>query len=74
MSAGEDGGAAFPAPGDEEFPREWGMSLRDYFAAQALAGLLHHYHEGRAVSTDPFNDISEVAYEYADAMLEARKR
>lgn len=45
-----------------------GMSLRDYFATQALAGLL----------ADPQRDggfdlYAYEAYRYADAMLEARK-
>jgi len=44
-----------------------GMTLRDYFAGQALAGMLAHgvSHEGEAVA-------AEVAYSYADDMLKAR--
>ena len=45
-----------------------GMTLRDYFAAQALAGLLAkntaHYPEW----------IAKRAYEHADEMLKARAR
>ena len=45
-----------------------GMSLRDYFAATALSGLLQY-------SNDSYDDdaISELAYQLADAMMEARK-
>jgi len=45
-----------------------GMTLRDYFAAQALAGRL-------ADGTDRLRQsVAEEAYAYADAMLEAREQ
>jgi hypothetical protein len=43
-----------------------GMSLRDYFAGQALAGLA----QDESVTA---KRAGEIAYEMADAMLEARK-
>jgi len=45
-----------------------GMSLRDYFAATALSGLLQY-------SNDSYDDdaIAQLAYSLADAMMEARK-
>jgi hypothetical protein len=46
-----------------------GMTLRDWFAGQALAALIQHY-EGDDGSMD---GIPTSAYEYADAMIEARK-
>ena len=59
-----DGGAAFPVMYVSE-----GMTLRDYFAGQALAGAL----------ADPnFNmppaQLAELAYMEVDAMLAARER
>ncbi len=59
-----DGGAAFPVMYVSE-----GMTLRDYFSGQALAGAL----------ADPnFNmppaQLAELAYMEADAMLAARER
>lgn len=65
-----DGGPAFPvqafaAPGSEV---AWGMSLRDWFAGQALAGLVSEH--GRYDSTGAALD----AYSIADAMLRARER
>lgn len=45
-----------------------GMSLRDYFAATALSGLLQ---EANAHFAD--DAIAELAYQLADAMMEARK-
>lgn len=79
MSAGkkiEDGGPAFPQNLPDDFV--WrlpgdpgGMSLRDWFAGQALSGI---------VATDAFDLSSEshqngwarCAYQIADAMLKAR--
>lgn len=45
-----------------------GMSLRDYFAGQALAGAMADSN----VSGDP-ESLAEAAYTVADAMLAARK-
>ena len=47
-------------------PIERGMSLRDWFASQALVGLL-------AAPVVPDEPRAVLAYRYADAMLEARK-
>lgn len=46
---------------------EDGMTLRDYFAAKALQGLI-------ASGDDPFliSDMAKSAYAMADAMLKAR--
>ena len=52
-----------------------GMTLRDYFAAKAMQGgigLVPHMATPTVDKTVP-QIISEMAYEYADAMLEARK-
>lgn len=57
----DDGGDAFPHP-DGSF----GMSLRDYFAGQAMQAWIHHY-------GDTKEGTAEAAYDYADAMLAARK-
>ena len=62
-----DGGPAFPAmtPGGYCTP---GMTLRDWFAGQALAALITS-----EVNESQHGD-SEDAYMYADAMLAARDR
>ena len=44
------------------------MSLRDYFAGKALTGLVL----GNDYGSSSDADIAKGAYEYADAMLEAR--
>ena len=46
-----------------------GLSLRDYFAAAALRALISHNRYG-SVSDE---NIAKGSYEYADAMLAARK-
>jgi hypothetical protein len=66
----ETGGHAFPAMNDNGY---WvkGMTLRDYFAAKAMQGLL----------ADPdwrmdmdFNETALAAYQQADEMLKAREQ
>ena len=64
-------------PSDTEF--EWsggtkrethtGMTLRDYFAGQALVGMLKH----QEAFENP-DKTGAWAYEYADAMLEERSK
>jgi hypothetical protein len=54
---------AFPRT---QWPNETGMTLRDYFAAKALANE-YTQHNG-----DP-NKIAEWAYALADAMMKARE-
>lgn len=76
MSTRNDGGPAFPcAPIFDERRGEMlqyaseGMTLRDYFAAKALAGIASVYHESWTATS-----AAAAAYELADAMLEARDR
>tara|TARA_R110000868_G_C10476086_1_gene728792 strand:+ start:347 stop:574 length:228 start_codon:yes stop_codon:yes gene_type:complete len=65
-----DGGPAFPVTGcvHPNGNAIVGMSLRDYFAGQALAGILASANFG---STKDW--IGGKAYEAADSMLAARK-
>jgi len=69
----EDGGGAFPH-GDPTHGGDLGMTLRDYFAAAALQGLLAKYGNAEEVKRS-FETIVQATtcYEYADAMIEARK-
>lgn len=64
-----DGGPAFPTLDNTEHWRHLGVSIRDYFAAAALNGMLSN-----SKNYDSFDGYSDAAYEYADAMLERRKR
>lgn len=49
-----------------------GLSLRDYFAAAALQGLLAH--QGADGSEGQQRKLAALAYASADALLAARKR
>ena len=75
MSQTNNGGPAFPSTDAKGFVSD-GMSLRDYFAGQALAGILadperHGFNELHA-ECEFF--IAEDAYIVADAMLVARQK
>lgn len=67
----ETGGPAFPYPGifnpyDNDVGQWQGMKLRDYFAAAAIAALIH---------TNPrysTNKNAQTAYRIADAMLHVK--
>lgn len=75
MSDIEDGGPAFPRmPYDVRHP---GMTLRDWFAGQALdiaaaAEIAAPTHCGNS-NSPTYKGIAARAYLLADAMLEARK-
>jgi hypothetical protein len=75
-----DGGPAFARPasvdpssgtlsdGDSVIAEQRGMTLRDYFAAQALAGYSGSEHEYATTSA-----TAKHCYDLADAMLRARE-
>ena len=68
--------SAFPWTADdgEMIQGEKGMTLRDYFAAQAMQGAIAHglFNADKA-SSGYAEYVANVAYVYADAMLKARK-
>lgn len=68
----EQGGPAFPQSvmndeGEIYYFHDWhGMSLRDYFAAQAMQGIQSRVNWS-------VESIAELAYKQADEMLKMRK-
>lgn len=79
----KDGGPAFPQPpcpncGVQHEPEHVpGMSLRDYFAAQALPVVITAYvaANGNGCAADhALRNIPALAFKYADAMLAERKK
>lgn len=77
----EDGGMAFPHVELRENTASWpaksfdevrhaGMSLRDWFAGQALAGMLN----SKALAHLNYDVQAATAYQYADAMLAERAK
>ena len=68
MSNTSTGGPAFPRGEIQTAP---GMTLRDYFAAKAMQGILAGTHP-IVKETEPLPTVARVAYAQADAMLKAR--
>lgn len=70
----DGGGHAFPQveaiqnAWHKDYGKDRGMTLRDYFAAKALTGLLADSELDHIA-----NRYAELAYALADAMLKARK-
>ena len=74
MGERQDGGPAFPLTVPDKYGRApSGMSLRDWFAGQALAGLMSD--PGlRPCSVEEFEHMAARLYQVADAMLAARQK
>ncbi len=74
MSAKPGGGPAFPTerpiPGYSKTGIRGGMSLRDYFAGQALTG----FATMPGFNHDNGQHAAKICYELADAMLAAREK
>jgi hypothetical protein len=71
---------AFPYAAVHGCNGEYGMTLRDYFAAQAVSAILDQYDftffaedEGKQVGDTFAFSVAKNAYSMADAMMEARK-
>lgn len=82
----EDGGPAFPlSRSQQSIDFKWGMSLRDYFAAKAMASIVENWRTMHEADEDGNSEIwpsigdinaknaAAKAYKIADAMLAARK-
>ncbi len=76
MSNTNTGGPAFPTgelrnldTNEIVLSASQGITLRDYFAAKAMQGLVTHAH----VLEWPEEAIADAAYRQADAMLKARE-
>lgn len=76
----DTGGAAFPCEQHETQDGRWndsfepGMTLRDYFAAKAMQGVMGSG-TSMQIGTDHRKSMLDIAiaiYSMADAMLEAR--
>ena len=67
-----DGGPAFPHDGQQDYTG--GMTLRDYFAAQAMQPLvLAAMQVAGPESSVDFASIAASAYRMSDSMLKARE-
>ncbi len=64
----KDGGPAFPCEW-KDFSPTHGMTLRDYFAAKAMQGMLCEHEQ----LPDDNSTLARWSYDIADAMLAARE-
>ncbi|WP_404704948.1 hypothetical protein [Yersinia vastinensis] len=73
MADKETGGLAFPFNdiGGDCYP---GMTLRDYFAAKAMAALISRYDSVNIDKEGVAEEIANSANKLADAMLAARSK
>jgi hypothetical protein len=65
--ARDDGGPAFPSTGNI-FANNGGMTKREWYAGQALAGLRSLQRDGKIM---PSEEAAEKAFADADAMIKA---
>lgn len=73
MSKHTDGGPAFPTPWAAGTATEGGMTMRDWFAGQAMQGMLASANSGGRWDAD-HDILTGEAYDIADAMLKERKK
>ena len=78
-----DGGPAFPQERTLDcgsLEECEGLSIRDYFAAKVLAAICSkepNFEERVSMENDPvawMDSIAEIAYQYAESMIEERKK
>ena len=84
MNEKKDGGSAFPEVisdrdnnGQYDTYSYGGMSLRDYFAGQALVGILANgtYRTGKGVNEKTFDKaLAETVYGLADTLIAEREK
>ncbi len=80
MATKYDGGLAFPglAQHSQAVDIHEGMSLRDWFAGQALVGIAHWNRQQGGSYADvcslELEDNARLAYQFADAMLAEREK
>jgi ATP phosphoribosyltransferase len=82
MTTKDDGGPAFPVAQSQWssdaqerviVATDYGMTLRDYFAAKAMQGLILNSQGTQGYDFALIQSTgAELAYEFADAMLKAR--
>jgi hypothetical protein len=51
-----------------------GMTLRDYFAGQALAGVLSTHDKCLESPFKRYRTVAEISYDFADAMIAERNK
>lgn len=69
----DDGGSAFPIEGgvDSGLHADPGMRLREYYAGQAMIGLIQGYAVAYGSPTNAIDEVANEAVSYADALIAA---
>lgn len=73
----KDGGSAFPYSVEDEGKIQagsYGMSLRDYFAGQALVGIITKSILHARSSEEEIDRHVKIIWQYADAMIAAKEK
>lgn len=69
------GGSAYPSTQDQWDRGNEGMTLRDWFAGQALSGMMSiPCPEGERITNKSIQYDAALCYKYADAMLTERSK
>jgi len=73
----KDGGPAFPVPAelcqDLTVQEQRGMTLRDYFAAKAMQGMLSASENYQTINYQTI-ELAKYAFDVADAMIQERSK
>jgi len=69
----KDGGPAFPQVPSDDVYSYVGLSLRDYFAAKTLSGVISNISEMTPEARADIGKMARDCYLMADAMLKARE-
>lgn len=64
----------FAFPADDEATCQFGMSLRDYFAGQAITGIMAAVIAHRVIGAVNWETEVKIAFRVADTMLQLRER
>ena len=75
MTQQDNGGAAFPACNEANLDGTMGMTLRDWFAGQALTGIVgvnYDWFTSRTETGSRTHEAAAFAYSLADALLAAK--
>jgi hypothetical protein len=72
----DDGGTAFPHTHTSSLGVSWqtGMSLRDWFAGQALAGMIANVNTSPVSTKSGCGYLAKNAFQFADAMIAEQKK
>ena len=73
MKEPKNGGPAFLYESGGPYKQEWsGISVRDYFASDAMQAIINKVHDLSRITPDQALAVAQSSYYIADAMLRVR--